>query len=128
MATITQKQTYEVLALAVVAREHELHGYQINIDNYTHMLEALPKGAWPVHLEAYRGITENTVADVVPPALHEQVSDLLYRDKIQRLLVTERMEQRKSRFVYDALVAQLPVDTAQSLVAQAATDMAARVG
>ena len=51
--TINTQDTINTLALNVVHREREVHQYQINIDNYTAMLAALPQGEVPAEIAPY---------------------------------------------------------------------------
>jgi hypothetical protein len=51
--TINPQDTINTLALNVVHREREVHQYQINIDNYTAMLAAMPQGEPPAEILQY---------------------------------------------------------------------------
>jgi len=58
--TVTTQDTLTTLADNVVHREREVHQYQINIDNYTVMLTALPQDDWPTDIAQYKTtLTEN---------------------------------------------------------------------
>ena len=110
----TAKQA--IIAAAAVGREQELWQYQLNIDNYTHMLATLPQGDWTEDIAPYKGVP----LAQVPAALQQAVSNYTYRDQLAATLVTETIEQNKSLLVYNALVSQLPQDTAHALIQAAA--------
>jgi hypothetical protein len=117
--TITESHKHNTLADAALAREHEIFNYQINIDNYTKMLDSLPKGDWPAALVAYK----NTPIAQLPINLSDDdaltISDLQLRDRLIGSLRAEKVEQAKSRRVYDAVIAQLPADKAADLISDA---------
>jgi hypothetical protein len=108
MEYLSIKQSYHEnnLADALVMREQELYQYDLNITNYTAMLESLPSGEWPEHLAQYRGKT----LDQVPDELDAEVDALNYRDRLRFLLKTEKAERNKSALVYQTLLAQMPKD------------------
>lgn len=114
--SITADEKLAHLAAAVVMRESEIMHYQVNIDNYTAMLAALPAGTWPENLASYKTLALDKIAEQVASADLQAVSDLLHRDKLAALLVTEKLEQGKSIRVLNALLAQLPAKQAQALV------------
>jgi hypothetical protein len=102
--SIQQQEHQDYLAEALVHREHELYQYDVNIENYTAMLSALPAGEWPAEIVQYKGKT----ADQVPDELDDIVGEYNYRDRLRQLLKTEKQERRKSKVVFDALKTQLP--------------------
>lgn len=104
-----------VLADNAVMREQEIMAYDINIANYTAMLESMPNDEWPEHLVQYKEAT----LDLVPDEFDDIVSQYQYRDRIRYLLKTEKAERAKSFRVYEALLAQLPDDMRDSLMADA---------
>lgn len=94
------------IADALVMRERELYQYDVNITNYTAMLADLPTGEWPENLVQYRG----KPIDQVPDELDAEVDALNYRDRLRKLLKTEKAERAKSLRVYETLLSQMPSD------------------
>lgn len=115
MYSINEEKRLAAIADAVVMREQEIFGYDLNIANYTAMVAALPDGEWPAHLAQYKTAT----LDQVPDEYDATVSDYQFRDRLRYLLKTERAERNKSARVYDALVAQLPEASKDQLIADA---------
>ena len=97
-------------------REMEIYGYQLNIDNYAAMLEALPAGDWPAYLEAFRTIKTEDLPHELPDEQVSAIGDLQYRDRLRVLVRTEKAEQNKSIRIRDVLKAQIGVNY-DSLVA-----------
>jgi hypothetical protein len=95
----------EQLTEAIKQRETEIANYQINIDNYTAMIGMLPK--WTEVLLAYR--TADPVGFINDWSFEDiqLLSDLQFKDKLERTLLTERLEQRKATFVLKALQQKL---------------------
>ena len=102
------------LTRALVAREQEIHSYDINIGNYEAMLLSLPTGEWPDLIASYK----NTPIELVPEDLHQSVTDYQFRDRLKALLATEKLERSKSVRIYEALRAQVPADELPGLVSQ----------
>lgn len=71
----------EILKQALVAREEEIFGYQINIDNYTLAIE---------HINASGDSDLND-----------------FRDKLTELLASEKLEQKKAKVIRDIVQKQL---------------------
>jgi len=113
--TISQQKHYETVAEAIVGREQEIYHYDLNITNYEAMLAALPADDWPENLAQY----QRSTLDQVPDEHDQTVSDYQYRDRLRLLLKTERLERSKSYRVYQALLAQLPADQRDTLIAEA---------
>jgi hypothetical protein len=107
---ITTQEHLNNLVVAAFHREMEVYQYQMNIDNYSVMLAALPQDSWPSDLLNYK----NTPAETLPEDLDDVVigliSDYQYRDKIRSLLRSEKVEQSKARRVRDALKSQIGAD------------------
>jgi hypothetical protein len=107
---ITDQEHLNNLISAAFGREMEVYQYQINIDNYSVMLAALPQGDWPEELLQYK----EAAIDRLPESLDDDVvltiSEHQYRDKIKNLLRTEKVEQSKAARVRDALKAQIGSD------------------
>lgn len=113
--SLSNTSKYPILADNAVMREQEIMSYDINITNYTAMLASLPEGEWPEHLAQYQHAT----LDHVPDEYDDIVSQYQYRDRLRYLLKTEKAERAKSFRVYEALLAQLPADQRDTLMAEA---------
>jgi hypothetical protein len=113
--SVSNTDKYNILADNAVMREREIMTYDINIANYTAMVVALPEGDWPEHLVQYMTAT----LDQVPDELDDIVSQYQYRDRLRYLIKTEKAERAKSFRVYEALIAQLPEDQRDTLMAEA---------
>ena len=117
--TITNQDTIDTLALNVVHREREVHQYQINIDNYTAMLAALPQGDVPEEVAPYMETPTEELPAFIPLETIQLIADYQYRKRITYLIRTEAIEQGKAKRVLDALKAQIPADQLDALVADA---------
>jgi hypothetical protein len=107
---VTTQEHQNNLVVAAFHREMEVYQYQINIDNYSVMLAALPQDSWPSDLLTYK----NTPSEALPESLDDVaiglVADYQYRDKIRNLLRSERTEQSKAARVRNALKSQIGAD------------------
>jgi hypothetical protein len=107
---VTNQEHLNNLVVAAFHREMEIYQYQINVDNYTVMLAALPQESWPEDLVQYK----EAAIDKLPESLGDDVvltiSEHQYRDRIRNLLRTEKAEQSKATRVRDALKAQIGTD------------------
>ena len=117
--TINPQDTINTLAINVVHREREVHQYQINIDNYTAMLAAMPQGEPPAEILQYMSTKTEELSFDVPLETVQTVADYQYRDRIRYLIRTEAIEQNKAKQVLNALKAQIPADQLDALVAEA---------
>ena len=117
--TINPQDTINTLALNVVHREREVHQYQINIDNYTAMLAAMPQGEPPAEILQYMSTKTEELPFDVPLETVQAVADYQYRDSSRYLVRTEGIEQGKAKAVLNALKAQIPADQLDALVAEA---------
>ena len=99
--------TKQQLQEAVEQRESEVSGYQVNIDNYGRMIAELPC-EWPDNLIGFKG---KEISSIVGAVESEEdlnlAADLIFRDKLQITLRTERLEQRKAILVLKILKNQL---------------------
>ena len=117
--TITNQDTIDTLAMNVVHREREVHQYQINIDNYTAMLAALPQGDVPEEVAPYMDTPTEDLPAFIPLETIQLIADYQYKKRITFLIRTEAIEQGKAKRVLDALKAQIPADQLDALVADA---------
>ena len=91
----------EQLIEAIKQREAEIAHYQINIDNYSSMIALLPQ--WPERLLLHRASDPVSFIEQWSFEEIQLLSDLQFKDKLERTLLTERLEQRKATFVLAAL-------------------------
>lgn len=123
--TITDQDTINMLAFNIVHREREVNGYQINIDNFTQMLTALPQGDVPSDIAQYVGAKpdNHTKIDDLPLSFSDEQIDLIskyqYRVDLTLRVRTEKAEQNKAKAVLNALKSQIPADQLDALVADA---------
>jgi len=125
MKTINDDYKHAFLAEKAVEREHEVFHYQVNIDNYTAMLETLPKGPWPEDIAVYVGTNQQDVPMAVPPEKIDLVATYMWRDRVAALLVSEKIEQAKAKHVYDTVLAAIPAEKVATLIPAAAADRTA---
>jgi hypothetical protein len=114
---ITIQEHLNNLVVAAFHREMEVYQYQINIDNYSVMLSALPQGDWPSNLVNYKGTTTDALPESLDDADVALIADYQYRDKIRNLLRSEKVEQGKASRVRDALKSQIGAEY-DALIAQ----------
>jgi hypothetical protein len=105
------------LVINAYHREMEVYHYQINIDNYTAMLTALPSGNWPENLAVWASTEIINLPAEMSDEDVEAVTDLQYRDRIRSLLRTEKAEQSKARRVLEALKQQIGADADSRIAA-----------
>lgn len=101
-------QTKESLETNIGHRETEVEGYQVNVDNYTAMLDLIPN-VLPDELEEHRYHKIDTLVIELSEEDITALSDVQFHAKIAGSLVMERLEQRKAQFVMDAMKVQLEV-------------------
>jgi hypothetical protein len=121
--SIDPQETLETLAFNLVHREREINQYQINIDNYTHILAQLPQGDIPTDIEPYMNTSMEDIPAFIPIETINLISDYQQRKRIATLIRTENIEQGKSKRILEALKAQIPADQLNSLIANALTKL-----
>ncbi len=119
--TITEKDRQAAIAAAIVAREQELFGYDLNIVNYNALLEGLPKD--PTPKEFLRPKSGEPLETATQTAT--QRADYGFRDEIRARLIAEKVERSKSERVYRVLLAQLPEEEREALVLAAKNEQPA---
>ena len=122
--TISPEERQRNTLDALLDREREAYQYQVNIDNYTAMLAALPS-EWTEELLPYQGVVPDDIVNVVPSEHQQAVSDLLFAGKIAKLLVTEQFEKAKVVCVYDALATNIDPEELEGLLVARAAERAA---
>jgi hypothetical protein len=105
------------LVINAYHREMEVYGYQVNIDNYTVMLSALPDGDWPANLSVWASTEVSNLPNDMSDDDVAVVSDYQYRDRLRALLRSERVEQNKAQRVLVALKAQIGADANDKIAA-----------
>jgi hypothetical protein len=120
--TITQTQTTDAIADAIISREAEIFSYDMNIINYEIMLDTLPTDHWPENLAQYQRCS----LEQVPDDLVQMVSDYQYRDRIRVLLKTEKLERSKADRIYQALLSRIPEQDRATLITAAQARLASR--
>lgn len=108
---INQDQQDDTVAHALISREHEHHNYELNKQNYEHVLkdlgtQGLPDD-WPSELVKYKNIQGEALAKDVHGDTYDMVTKLQNRDRIRLLLKTTITEQAKCEGIYNALSLQL---------------------
>jgi hypothetical protein len=107
---ITNTEHLNNLVQAAYYRELEVYHYQLNIDNYTVMLTALPSDGWPAHLVGYAASTTDQLPFEMSDADVDLINDYQYRDRLRISVRSERVEQSKTARVLDALKSQIGAD------------------
>jgi hypothetical protein len=94
--------THDQLQTAIKQREADIANYQVNIDNYTAIIDMLPTEL-PSRLVEHRNTAPVDLIKTFSFHDIQLLSDFQFRDKLSKMLLTERLEQRKSAFVLKAL-------------------------
>jgi hypothetical protein len=89
----------------IEARKQDIQHYQVNIDNYTEILKLIPS-VLPSNLIQYANSTIESLFDKLCFDDIQKISDYQFRKKIEITLITERLEQRKSKLVLQAILIQ----------------------
>lgn len=114
---ITNEEHISNLVINAYHRAMEVYGYQVNVDNYTTMLLALPTGDWPTGLSQWSSIEIANLPTDMSDEDVATVSDYQYRDRLQALLRTERVEQGKANRILNALKSQIGSDADAKILA-----------
>lgn len=94
---------------AIESRQAEVAAYDQNIAVYEQLLVTLPS-EWPARLEQFRGRPDHQQAarELDDPDDVTLLAQLLFRDQVQGLLASERLERTKSASILAALLALQP--------------------
>ena len=103
------KTKTEDLQSNIDARNQEIYGYQMNINSYEAIVEALQSLEWTDDIKPFDGMTLQEIVEKAPKDKVELISDLVFRNKIAAALEVEKLEQRKAIHVLKALEKQLEV-------------------
>jgi hypothetical protein len=107
---VTAQEHLDNLVAAAFHREMEVYQYQINIDNYTVMLVALPQDSWPSDLLTYKATPTEALPEGLDDVAIGLIANYQYRDRLRNLLRSEKIEQDKVGRVRDALKVQIGAD------------------
>jgi hypothetical protein len=120
---ITDQEHQDNLIFNAYHRENEIYSYQMNIDNYIHMIDAIPSAPLP---ESLSGYAKTEVIDL-PLELSDDdvqlVTDFQYRNRLLATIRTERAEQGKATRIRDALKAQIEGDYDSAIASFKATQI-----
>lgn len=114
---ITDDEHKDNLVAHAFGREREEYDYQVNIDNYTAILAGLPTGDVPTEIGPYMHLKVEDLPLSMDDATVQLIADYQFRNRVQLLLRTERIEQSKTRRVKDVIKAQIGPDYDAKLVA-----------
>jgi hypothetical protein len=118
---ITDNEKLASTVMNAYHREMEIYAYQVNIDNYSAMLLALPSGDWPQDWVAFKGVKVEDLPHSLSDDDVQAISDYQYRDRLRSLVRTEKAEQNKSSRIRDVLKAQIGDDYDALVLAYKAT-------
>lgn len=104
---ITADEHKDNLVKHAFGREQEEYDYQVNIDNYMAILATLPTGDVPAEIGPYMHLRIEELPLSLDDTLVQMIADYQFRNRIQVLLRTERIEQSKTRRVKDVIKAQI---------------------
>lgn len=107
---ITNQEHQDNLLFNAFHRENEIYSYQMNVDNYIHMIDAIASTPLP---ESLSGYAKTEVVDLpleLSDADVQLVTDFQYRNRLLATIRTERAEQGKAMRIRDALKAQIEGD------------------
>jgi preprotein translocase subunit SecB len=94
--------TPEQLQEAINFRQTEINNYQVNIDNYGAMINMLP-AVCPDHLKPFVNEDIKSLTNALTFEDIQLLSDFKFRKQLEQALITEKLEQRKSQLVLQAL-------------------------
>lgn len=120
--TITSQNDSDTIAENIVHREREVYQYDLNIENYEALLQTLPTDEWPENLVQYQGKS----ADQIPDEYDELCNQLNYRDRVRRLLKTERQELAKAEAILNVLLEKIPENDRDAAIQAALQRIQAR--
>lgn len=105
----------DTVTQAIEYREKEIADYEVNIANFTHMIDAIGD-VWPEDIAAYQ------YADTYPPELRFRIAERRAQDKmrgeLEQRIIAEMTERSKSVLVLGALKAQQASLQAEELASE----------
>ena len=99
----------------ILAREQEIYGYQMNIDNYQAIIDNIKVDVAEDTLQ-YLNMTSEEIVKNAPADDVVAVADMVFKEKLKCTLQVEKLEQRKAIHVYDALMSRIGKDRYAALV------------
>ena len=118
ISIITPQDTLNIISNAYVARTHEIHMYQINIDNFTAMLADLPLDNAPDNILQYLDVDVKDLPEALSDQEVQIITAYAYRSELKKRVRAERAEQSKVQRLLDALKNQIPADKFDEIIAQ----------
>lgn len=118
MLIVTNEQILSDLADNIVARTHEVHQYDTNINNYKALLEKYPV-AWPEHLDQFRGMEPHTAAAQCGVEDIEELAACQQAERVAYLFKTEMVERAKAAAILEVLKEQMPDDVEETAITAA---------
>jgi len=118
MLIVTNEQVISDLADNIVARTHEVHQYDTNINNYKMLLEKYPV-EWPEHLDQFRGMEPHTAAAQCGVEDIEELAACQQAERVAYLFKTEMVERSKAAAILEVLKDQMPDDIEEAAITAA---------
>jgi len=118
MIIVTNEQVISDLADNIVARTHEVHNYNTNINNYKALLEKYPV-AWPEHLDQFRGMEPHAAAAQCGVEDIEELAACQQAERVAYLFKTEMVERSKAAAILEILKDQMPDDVEEAAITAA---------
>lgn len=118
MLIVTNEQVLSDLADNIVARTHEVHQYDTNINNYKALLEKYPT-QWPEHLEQFKGMEPHAAAAQCGVEDIEELAACQQAERVAYLFKTEMVERSKAAAILEVLKEQMPDDIEEAAITAA---------
>jgi len=118
MLIVTNEQVISDLADNIVARTHEVHQYDTNINNYKMLLEKYPV-EWPERLDQFRGMEPHTAAAQCGVEDIEELAACQQAERVAYLFKTEMVERSKAAAILEVLKDQMPDDIEEAAITAA---------
>lgn len=104
---ISNEEHINNLVAQCYGRMLEIYAYQVNIDNYTAVLNGLPTDDVPERLANYINMQLTDLPYDMSDEDIQLLSDYQYRIRLRLLLRTEKGEQNKCQRLLDAMKIQI---------------------
>jgi hypothetical protein len=112
----------------VAGRIVEADQYQLNIDCYLASLEGMPQGDVPMEIEQYMGTAAGNLPLSIPDDVVMQIAEYQHRDRLRKLVRTERIQQAITITVRKGLESKLPAGTKQEMIDAASARLKVKRG
>ena len=94
------------LADNIVMRTNEVYSYDINIENYEHILSTY-LSEYPEHMSYLEGIDPaGAIGNCLPEHLPE-LAQIIQSSNVSKIIKTEIVERTKSQMILDTLISRL---------------------